>query len=85
MLDFFCKLMFAMPNIRSIDMLLLDDLIEMSGGYVLNFSDRTIAHFFAEELDINFDDPLYAKMERPRQSACAASCRLSTNLLSFGP
>ena len=54
MLDFFCKLMFAMPNIRSIDMLLLDDLFEMSGGYVLNFSDRTIAHFFCGRTGYQF-------------------------------
>src|SRR6516162_1127506 len=49
-----------MPNIRSTDMLFLDDLFEMGGGYVLNFSDRTIARFFAEELNIDFDDPIYA-------------------------
>lgn len=27
-----------MTNIRTTDMLLLDDLFEMAGGYVLNFS-----------------------------------------------
>lgn len=37
-----------MPNIRRLDMLLIDDLFEMGGGYVLNFSDRTLAEFFAE-------------------------------------
>lgn len=30
-----------MSNIRSIDMMFLDDAFEMGGGYVLNFSDRT--------------------------------------------
>lgn len=49
-----------MKNIRAIDMLLLDDLFEMGGGYVLNFSDRTFSKFFAEELDIDIDDPAYA-------------------------
>ena len=38
----------------------LDDLFEMGGGYVLNFSDRTFAQFFAEELNIDIDDPAYA-------------------------
>ncbi len=33
----------------------------MGGGYVLNFSDRTFAHFFAEELNIDIDDPLYSR------------------------
>lgn len=38
-----------MPNIRAIDMLFLDDLLGMGGGYVLNFSDLTFSQFFAEE------------------------------------
>jgi len=50
-----------MANIRSIDMLLIDDLFEMGGGYVLNFSDRTFAQFFAEELNIDIDKPKYAE------------------------
>jgi hypothetical protein len=33
----------------------------MGGGYVLNFSDRTFAQFFAEELNIDINDPLYAR------------------------
>ncbi len=49
-----------MTNIRSIDMLFLDDLFEMRGGYVLNFSDRTFAAFFREELDLEIDDPKWA-------------------------
>lgn len=39
----------------------LDDLFEMGSGYVLNFSDRTFAQFFAEELNIDIDDPVYAR------------------------
>ena len=50
-----------MPNIRSIDMLFLDELFEMGGGYVLNFSDRTMSRFFAEELNVDIDDPAYAE------------------------
>ncbi|SMC25717.1 Restriction endonuclease [Andreprevotia lacus DSM 23236] len=49
------------PNIRSIDMLFLDDVFDMGSGYVLNFSDRTFAGFFAEELNIDIDDPVYAR------------------------
>lgn len=48
-----------MPNIRSLDMKVVDDLFDMGGGYVLDFSDRTISIFFAEELNIDIDDPLY--------------------------
>src|SRR5216684_1165525 len=50
-----------MPNIRSLDMMIIDDLFEMGSGYVLNFSDRTFAHFFAEELNIDINDPVYAQ------------------------
>jgi hypothetical protein len=50
-----------MDKIRAVDMLFLDDLFEMGGGYVLKFSDRTFAEFFHQELSVNIDDPLYAK------------------------
>ncbi|WP_245490274.1 restriction endonuclease [Mesorhizobium sp. M7A.F.Ca.US.011.01.1.1] len=50
-----------MTNIRAIDMMVLDDVFDMGGGYVLNFSDRTFAQFFAEELNIDIDDPIYAR------------------------
>ena len=49
-----------MVKIRAIDMLFLDDLFNMGGGYVLNFSDRTFSQFFSQELDINIDDARYA-------------------------
>jgi hypothetical protein len=39
----------SMSNIRALDMMVIDDVFEMNGGYVLNFSDRTFARFFAEE------------------------------------
>ncbi|WP_235012158.1 restriction endonuclease [Caballeronia catudaia] len=47
------------PNIRTVDMKLVDDLFEMNGGYVLNFSDRTMGIFFLEELNVDIDDPVY--------------------------
>ena len=50
-----------MSNIRQIDMMFLDDIFEMNSGYVLNFSDRTFAQFFAEELNIDINDSVYAK------------------------
>lgn len=48
-----------MPNIRSLDMKLVDDLFEMGSGYVLDFSDRTMSTFFVEELNVDIDDPIY--------------------------
>ncbi len=48
-----------MATIRTLDMVLIDDLFGMGAGYVLNFSDRTFSAFFAEELDIDIDHPRY--------------------------
>lgn len=52
-----------MQNIRSLDMLLLDELFksDKGPGYVLNFSDATFSQFFAEELNVDIDDPVYAQ------------------------
>lgn len=51
----------TLSNIRSIDMMFLDDIFDMRSGYVLNFSDRTYAQFFADELNIDIGDPVYAR------------------------
>lgn len=49
-----------MPNkIKASEMRLIDDLFEMGGGYVLDFSNRTFSEFFDDELNINIDDPQY--------------------------
>src|ERR1700730_16644489 len=49
-----------MPRIRQLDVGLLDRIFGMEGGYVLCFSDRTMREFFANELNIDIDDPRYA-------------------------
>lgn len=46
-------------KIRAIDMRLLDDLFAMGDGYVLDFSNRTFAEFFEDDLGVNIDDPRY--------------------------
>ena len=40
-------------------MRLIDDLFDMGDGYVLDFSDKTFAEFFEDELNINIDEPRY--------------------------
>jgi hypothetical protein len=64
-----------MPNIRPIDMKLVDDLFEMGGGYVLDFSDRSMAVFFAEELNVDIGDPAY--QEHGTSKAKRLRCYLS--------
>jgi len=39
----------------------LEKLFQMSSGWVLDFSDRTIALFVADAADLDFNDPKYAK------------------------
>jgi hypothetical protein len=48
-----------MPVIRTIEMQLIDKIFAMESGYVLDFSDRTMGQFFAEELNIDIDAPQY--------------------------
>ena len=49
-----------MPSdIRSIDMQIIDKIFQMEGGYDLDFSDRTLTQFFAEELNIDIDHSRY--------------------------
>lgn len=48
-----------MASVRQIDFIFLDDLFEMQSGYVLNFSNKSFAAFFAEELNIDIDHPAY--------------------------
>lgn len=49
-----------MSTLRALDLDLLNDLFEMHGGYVLDFSDRTFGDFFRSELRIDIDNPRYA-------------------------
>ena len=46
-------------KLKSIDMRMIDDLFEMGGGYVLDFSNRTFSEFFYDELGVNIDDTRY--------------------------
>lgn len=48
-----------MPKIRPIDMATLDQIFGMGDGYVINFSNKTFAEFFAAELNVDIDDQIY--------------------------
>lgn len=47
-------------KLKSVDVRLLDEIFEMGGGYVLDFSNRTFSEFFVEELGVDIDNPCYA-------------------------
>ena len=42
------------------DMPVIDRVFAMEGGWVLNFSNRTLAEFFHEELSVNIEHPRWA-------------------------
>lgn len=44
-------------QLRTMDLRLIDDLFDMGGGYVLDFTNQTFAEFFADELGVAIDDP----------------------------
>lgn len=48
-----------MANLGTNDKQILERLFQMSGGYVLNFTDRTFAEFFRDDLGVDIFDPKY--------------------------
>jgi hypothetical protein len=65
-----------MSSLRSIDIRLLDEVFGMGGGYVLDFSDRTMREFFADELNVDIDHPTYS--QEGRSKAKRLRCFLRT-------
>ena len=47
-------------NVRSMDIPIIDRVFGMEGGYVLNFTNRTFAEFFHEELNVDIDEDRWA-------------------------
>lgn len=50
----------ATTPIRAIDFRLIEELFDMSSGYVLDFTNPTFSQFFSDELGIDIDDPRYS-------------------------
>lgn len=49
-----------MSSLKTIEKRVLEDLFEMGGGYVLDFSNNSFAEFFRETVKINIYSPKYA-------------------------
>ena len=47
-------------KIRSMDMPIIDRVFGMEGGFVLDFSNRTFAEFFHDEVNVDIDNPHWA-------------------------
>ena len=66
-----------MANFKPLQMQLLEDVLQMGGGFVLKFSDRTFAEFFRDELAVDIDDPKYSV------GVSGCSTRFSCSLLAI--
>lgn len=58
---------------RTFDMQFVEDLFEMAEGYVLDFSNRSISSFFAEEINVGINYDVSGISGALIRSACAAS------------
>ena len=54
-------------KIRPVDMRIIDTVFGMEGGYVLDFSNRTFAEFFHEELNVDIYDVQLGGLRRERR------------------
>jgi len=66
-----------MATIGAIDMAFLDELFEMRGGYVLDFTDRTFAEFFTDEVGCDIDSAIYASAGRSKGKRLRSFLRLA--------
>lgn len=48
-------------KLKALDIQLLDDIFQMGDGYVLNFSNKTFAEFFDDQLGVDIDSPVYSQ------------------------
>ena len=49
-----------MDQVRPVELKLVDELFGMNSGYVLDFSNSTIADFFQREVGVDIYDEAYA-------------------------
>lgn len=48
-----------MANLTTLEKQILEKIFQMNGGYVLNFSDRTMGEFFRDDLGIDIYNQKY--------------------------
>lgn len=63
----------AMARMSTMDKLFIEDLFDMGGGYVLDFSNRTFAEYFKDEIGVDIDQEQY----------CASGSSKANRLRSF--
>ncbi len=63
-------------KIRPVGMRIIDRVFGMEGGHVLDFSNRTFAEFFLDELNVDIDIPVGRFRAGARPSAFASEVYL---------
>jgi len=71
-----------MADLKTIDKQILERLFQMDGGYVLDFSDRTIGEFFIDEFEINFFDEEYNYASGSKANRMRGLWRVADNELA---
>jgi hypothetical protein len=71
-----------MAKISSIDMRVIDDIFEMHGGYVLDFSNRTFSEFFETEAGVNIYQDIYARGGTSKANRLRTFLRAAPDILA---
>ena len=66
-------------TIKAIELSVIEEVFEMGGGYVLNFSDKTFALFFQDELGVLIDQEKYLKNGTSKANRLRTYLRSSTD------
>lgn len=70
-----------MPKLKRTEMRMLDSIFDMESGYCLKFSDRTMAEFFIDELDIVIYQEKYSFNGRSKAKHVRAFIEIEDNYI----
>ena len=68
-----------MPKLKRTEMRLIDSIFDMEGGYCLNFTDRTMAEFFEDEIGIEIYQDKYSFNGRSKAKHVRAFIEIENN------
>lgn len=69
--------------LKLLDVSIIEDVLEMGGGYVLDFSDKTFARFFEDEIGVFIDQEKYLKNGTSKANRLRTYLRSTTNEQRF--
>lgn len=70
-----------MSNLSNIERLKLEELLDMSSGYVLNFSDKTFDDFVLENTGLDISETKYINISRSKANRLRSFWRLESNYI----